>query len=230
MDNRKWQANASATPPSPPASPSTGYPTNGGVSIPVTTPGEHWYHQIGEEMRAVIVAAGLTPSNTDLTQLLQAIDARVNKGYLQVVDEKAQGTEGGASILGTQVRALNTVYHNTIPGASLSANRITLPAGTYRVYASAPACQVNMQRAGLYNFTDSAYTLLSIGINGEASVNGTEILTFVSVIRGRFTIATTKVFELRHQTGVAVATYGLGSATNMLGAEIYSMVEIEKEA
>lgn len=75
MDNRKWQANASATPPTVPASPSSGYPTNGGVSTPPTTPGEWWYYQVGEELRTVLVAAGLTPTHNLVNQLLAALSA-----------------------------------------------------------------------------------------------------------------------------------------------------------
>lgn len=75
MDSRKYQAGASATPPTVPASPSTGYPTNGnpGTGTPATQPGEFWFYQIGEELRNAIVTAGLTPVTSDLTQLYQAI-------------------------------------------------------------------------------------------------------------------------------------------------------------
>lgn len=79
MDNRKWQAAASATPPADEASPSSGYPTDGNPSTPTpaTIPGARWFHQIGEEIRAVIDAAGLTPSSTTLTQLRDAIQAMI---------------------------------------------------------------------------------------------------------------------------------------------------------
>ncbi|MEF3074138.1 hypothetical protein V2P20_03780 [Methylobacter sp. Wu1] len=75
MDNRKFQAAASASPPDPEASPSTGYPTDGNpaTATPATIPGAAWFHQIGEELRAVIEAAGLTPSNGVLDQLLTAL-------------------------------------------------------------------------------------------------------------------------------------------------------------
>jgi hypothetical protein len=74
MDNRKWLGNAIGTPPTPPASPSTGYPTNGDLLAPqpATEPGAwHWY-ALGEEQRNVLLAAGLTPSDTT-TQLRDAI-------------------------------------------------------------------------------------------------------------------------------------------------------------
>jgi hypothetical protein len=73
--DRVFESGASGTPPSEPASPSTGYATAGNPSlaIPATKPGPWWYHMITEELRAVIAAAGITPDHTDLTQLLEAI-------------------------------------------------------------------------------------------------------------------------------------------------------------
>lgn len=76
MDLRKWQSGASGTPPSAPASPSVGYPKDSvpGVS-PATNPGAHWFFQVSEEMREVLVAAGITPNSASLTQLRDAIRA-----------------------------------------------------------------------------------------------------------------------------------------------------------
>lgn len=77
MDNRKWLSGASATAPTAPASPSTGYPTGGNpmTNTPPTNPGPYWFHQMGEELRAVIAAAGITPDASSLTQLLTALRA-----------------------------------------------------------------------------------------------------------------------------------------------------------
>jgi hypothetical protein len=71
MEPRNFQAGAAASPPTAPASPSVGYATNGNPSTatPATQPGEFWFHKIGEELRAAIVAGGITPSDTDLGQL-----------------------------------------------------------------------------------------------------------------------------------------------------------------
>lgn len=75
MDNRKFQAAAIATPPAVEAAPSSGYPTDGNPAggIPATVPGAAWFHQMGEELRGVIVEAGIVPSTADLSQLGQAI-------------------------------------------------------------------------------------------------------------------------------------------------------------
>ena len=76
MDLRKWLSGASGSPPSAPTSPSTGYPSGGSPGVtPATNPGPYWFHQIGEELRAVVVAGGQTPDQGNLTQLLTALQA-----------------------------------------------------------------------------------------------------------------------------------------------------------
>jgi|GEM_PF-1119979 len=56
-----------------------GYFTKGDAvaAIPATVPGQDWYNMVQEELRNLIVAAGLTPSATDDTQLAQAIAALI---------------------------------------------------------------------------------------------------------------------------------------------------------
>lgn len=75
MDNRAYEANASATPPTAPVAPSSGYPKPGNpaTSDPATKPGPYWVYAIGEEVRNLIVGAGLTPDINDLTQIRQAV-------------------------------------------------------------------------------------------------------------------------------------------------------------
>lgn len=77
MDNRSFLSGAAVSAPTAPSSPSAGYPTGGNpaTATPPTNPGPYWFHQIGEELRAVIVAGGLTPSAGTLTQLLSALQA-----------------------------------------------------------------------------------------------------------------------------------------------------------
>lgn len=70
-------ANAIAIPPSAPSVPSVGYFTDGnlGTGQAATYPGAYWFHQIISEMTAILTAAGLTPSASDLTQLKAALSA-----------------------------------------------------------------------------------------------------------------------------------------------------------
>lgn len=80
--DRVFESGAAAAPPGQPTSPSTGYPTAGNpqTAVPATKPGPWWYHMVTEEMRAVIAAAGITPSHTDVSQLATAIRRLIDGG------------------------------------------------------------------------------------------------------------------------------------------------------
>lgn len=159
---------------------------------------------------------------------LNTIRSIARTGYMLVRDEKPSGTNGGPSISGVQTRVLNTVVDNTITGATLSGNQITLPAGTYRVVGTAPSTGNNGARAYLYNVTDSSVAVL--GRQGNTTASGVgDIVVVESGMRGRFAISEPKVFEVRHYTESAQVTYGLGSAVSNGGNEIYTEVEITKE-
>lgn len=75
--DRTFASGAVGSAPAAPASPSVGYPTAGnpGTGTPATKPGPYWYHQITEELLAIIAAAGITPAQGTLTQLRDAIAA-----------------------------------------------------------------------------------------------------------------------------------------------------------
>jgi hypothetical protein len=78
MDLRQFESDAGGSAPIAPAVPSVGYASAGnpGTATPASKPGPWWFHQIAEEMRNVIVGAGLTPSHVTLTQLWTAIQAQ----------------------------------------------------------------------------------------------------------------------------------------------------------
>lgn len=74
--DRVYESGASATPPTPPAIPSTGYPSRGNASTGAmpTVPGPYMMHQLVEEIMAVTSAAGIAPDKLVLNQLKQALD------------------------------------------------------------------------------------------------------------------------------------------------------------
>lgn len=140
------------------------------------------------------------------------LDAANANQILHVRDQKAQGTDAGTSISGGQVRALNTVVSNSIPGASLASNRVTLPAGTYDLFARAPAFRSNRTKAWLRNV---ATTTILTG-SSEYSAN-TDVITVSSFVTGRFTLATTTDLEIAQSFEVGVASNGLGASSNVSG-------------
>jgi hypothetical protein len=143
-----------------------------------------------------------------------------------VRDEKANLSSGGSSSAGVQTRVLNTVVTNQISGASLSSNQITLPVGTYYIDASAPCNKGSPHKAYLYNITDSSDAVVGLNAYTDPSDN----VQTSSHVYGRFTIAGTKVFELKHWIDTAKVTNGLGVDTNAGNICIFANVMIWKVA
>lgn len=75
--DRVYESGAAAAPPVPPAIPSTGYPSRGNASTGTmpTVPGPYMFHQLVEEIMAVIAAGNIVPDKLVLSQLKLALDA-----------------------------------------------------------------------------------------------------------------------------------------------------------
>ncbi len=130
--DRTFESGAAGSPPSAPASPSSGYPTAGNPSlgVPATKPGPWWYHMMTEELRAVIVAAGLTPGHTNLNQLLDALTllglrdaSETLKGRIEIATaaEVAALTDAGraitpAGLASVFAKSLATNGYQKLPG------------------------------------------------------------------------------------------------------------------
>jgi hypothetical protein len=152
-------------------------------------------------------------------------DAGSLTSVLWVRDEKASGAGGGTAAASSYTtRTLNTIKKNTISGASVASNQITLPAGTYRVSFSAPAYSVSGHQAYLYNVTDAA-TAIS---GSTAYVSGTSVQTESGVRGTEIVLTASKVFELRHWTNTNTAGTGLGLMASSGQGEVYAQVFIEK--
>ena len=153
------------------------------------------------------------------------------RSYAIFQDAKAVNTAGGTFTSGAwRTRDLQTTQVNTITNCSLSSNQITLPAGTYYVWATTPSRAVRRNYSRLYNITDSSRTLAgSISYSGDDSIQVEEP---INVITGVFTITGTKVFELQHYCNATKNGDGYGSsdgsALDGVQANIYSQITIEK--
>ena len=141
-------------------------------------------------------------------------------------DVKAYNVDGGTfTQAADQTRDLNTVQHNTIVDASLAADQITLPAGTYEASWACPAFHVNSHWSWLYNVTGVATLIL--GSAAYANTGGNDFnATFGN---GVFTISVESVLEFRHRCAVTQASDGFGVATGVAGFDsIYTQIRIEK--
>lgn len=177
-----------------------------------------------DSAQSALIAAHESAANPHPQYVLQSAAPSILNAYMLVYDQKDTGVDGGTSIAGNDhVRDLNTVVVNNIAGASLSANKITLPAGTYKVHAMTGATDTVSQKATLFNVTDN---IVQVHGQSQWAVN-TEVATINSPIFGYFTIAAAKEFQLRLWTSDGRLTNGLGIAVSR-GPEIYSMIEFTK--
>lgn len=169
-------------------------------------------------------------------QVLQTGGAAANPSWtydpfksqlLHVREEQAANTAGGTFTSGSFVqRTLNTSKTNEITGASLASSTITLPAGTYFIEAMSPAHACDSHVAKLRNTTDNSDTI----IGQSAYSNSTNGMTTFSNIKGRFTIAGAKDFQIQHRCTTTKSGNGLGAVTNFAVAEVYTEVLIWKLA
>ena len=209
------------------------FPASTIVSVSEGTLNADTNWQVTNDGAVIIGTTALTFGNVAGITQAQADARYVGIGYMFVRDEKASATVAGSSVATAmptaQTRVLNTVVSNNIAGASLSANQITLPAGTYRFNADAPST-TNAHRAFLFNVTDAVVSILGTNENCKLSSDADPVVSR-SIVRGKLPIASTKVFELRHFTSEASATIGLGTAMSLAGYnEIFSQIEIIKES
>lgn len=160
-----------------------------------------------------------------LANVISAIPPAASIYMLTFQEQQTSGTDGGNFTSGAwRTRDLNTVVFNNIPSASLSSSQITLPAGTYEVISHCVGNSVNRHTSGLYNITDSAFTLYG----SVENTNATTGMASSSIISGAFTISGTKVFELQHRCSDTKNTDGLGKSCNFGIPEVYSGITIKK--
>lgn len=145
---------------------------------------------------------------------------------LHIQHQTSSGTPGGSNTAGAyNTRPLNTIITNTISGASLSANQITLPAGTYDISAEGSLYAGASIRTRLRNVTDSVTTLLGTSDYSNQS----SITTVKSTVVGRFTIAAQKTFEVQHYiVGTGGGASALGGSSSSGENEVFANVIIRR--
>lgn len=145
--------------------------------------------------------------------------------YIKLSDTKTAGSNGGPFTNGSwQTRTLNTKDVDTGSICTLASNQFTLPAGTYRINAIAPAYKVNRHTSKLYNVTDTTDEII-----GTAEISyTTDTCSTSSHVVGQFTITSSKTFELRHYGEANNGTDGFG-IDNIGGVSaIFAIVELWK--
>lgn len=138
---------------------------------------------------------------------------------MHIQEQQPNGVSAGDSVADTwQTRNLNTVVTNTITGALLTNNQITLPPGKYYVSAHAVAFSVFSHVIRIVSTTG---TLID-GVGGFA--NNTANL---SALVGQITLTAPSTIMLEHYTATQ-RERGLGSPIETGDIEVYASVFIQK--
>lgn len=194
-----------------------------------------WFNAVQEELISVILQGGGTPTKGTNTQVRDAILAILAApasnpfmNYAHFRHEEASGVHAGGLTAGVwttrPLRDPGAGVVNNIAGCSINANQIELPAGKYRLVASADGNDVGIHVLGLYNITDGVF--LDFGRNANTTTSS-DIQT-TSQIVSTFTIADTKIIELQQRSSNTESTWGLGRANGFADFEVYADLELWK--
>lgn len=160
--DRAYESGAISTPPAPPSPPLLGYPTESGTP---TVPGQWWFHMLTEEIRAAIVAGGITPSTTTLNQLAAAIVALSSNA-----SNLTTGTLNAARLPGT-------IASNTTGNAATATNATNATNAVNATNATNATNAVNANSATTAGFATTANNAATAG---SATVASTVTMTATS--------------------------------------------------
>lgn len=150
--------------------------------------------------------------------------SNIDRPLLHVREQLGSGTAGGGASAGVNVRKLNTTVQNNIAGSSGPASdQITLPAGSYEAFATAPAFGVRFNKIWLRT---AGGVVLIVGQNAYADnvqADGSN-----ATLSGRFTLASTTAVEIAHYCDTAKTTNGLGLAVTSGQPEVYTELLVRK--
>lgn len=178
----------------------------------------------------MVPAADASDSNNPKKISVLAIAGRSPSAKL--VLSPAQGVAGGTSTgsAWTKYPLSSTPEYDADSIAPVASSQITLLAGTYDLdieITVAMTANTGRARIAFVNVTDGTFPV--IGVQTGASDAGADYCN--PRLRGRVTIAATKVFEVQYYTTFGKSTDGLGAAFNEGGhVETYGYCIITKVA
>lgn len=170
-------------------------------------------------------SAGTSTTESSITpkKLRDTVDA-LRAVYL-LEDRKSNGTAGGGSTSATWVtRDLNTEVISDITGASLATNVVTLPAGIYDVFITAPAYNCGTHQIRLYDVTNSA--VLAVGTSEY--INTGRLVQTRSSLETRLDLDEETEVQIEHRTADTVATNGFGFPSGSGAGEVYTRARFER--
>jgi hypothetical protein len=182
------------------------YMNSSGIQV-ATSPPSSVFAMIG----CSVTDATVVLFTSNLNQKAPAVDQVIHLQH-----QETSGTSSGSISSGYNTRDLNTVILNTISGASLSSNLVTLPIGTYEIDGMGGVGDdktIGMIRDSL------DITLLS-GINSQDRSR-------INIVRGRIVLSVTTSIKFVSWFSKGVAD-GFGKAIGSGRNEVYSDLFIKK--
>jgi len=132
-----------------------------------------------------------------------------------IYDQKPAATQGGTFTSGAwRTRDLNTIEGDT-GVVSISSNQFSLQAGSYMIYATAPARDVDQHQTRLYNVTTSS--VAAVGTAEKVS-KGAQCPT--SVLSTTLNIGSASTFELQHKCLTSFGTSGFGTSSGIFSGQV----------
>jgi hypothetical protein len=199
--------------PAAPAGGTPGFFTGGnpGLGQQATVPGYEWFNAVQEELLAVILRGGLTPSGSDLAQARKSLD-RLFGGAMATYSANTTLTVDDAGLV--------------LVNASGGARTITLPAANalggrpmrFQIHKTdGTANAVTVQRAGADTIEGATSVLLG-GQWASVTLISDGVASWVAV-RGR--LASAAETDAGNLSDLAVTPAGLGISTRLFAASGY---------
>lgn len=196
---------------------------------PTTDDGTYWVRvstQFADEAEAL---AGTETKKAVAPDTLAAVVAQEvtaknflsMEEFIHVQHQQTSGTDGGSSVPGMNEITLNAEENNTLQGASLASNEVTLPTGTYYAVASASVFRTGQARLFL---TDDDNNIKLSGCTAFTKDDYNDgCLVQVS---GVFSLAVGDDVKLRVSTSAGNTTDGLGISSGDGQTEVYADLKI----
>ncbi|MDD4976015.1 MAG: hypothetical protein PHY93_16795 [Bacteriovorax sp.] len=172
------------------------------------------------------IAAGQIPVIDTTGRLPASIIPDISSKVVFIKDIKGNGVNGGScdSAKGwEQIRDLNSISGDTT-FATLSANQITLAAGTYIIDANAPAYLDGFHKAALVNTATSEFVLFGSNARSHNVAGGMD----PSILMGQVTITVPTTFVIKHRCSLTTVNIGFGVAMSFGVEELYTQMKITK--
>lgn len=150
------------------------------------------------------------------------------KTYILIQDQKATGVDGGTFAGGSWLtRDLNTIVHDSTGAVTLSANKFTLPSGTYDIHVRAPCYAVDNAQARLFDVDNT----LVLAVGHPIVINSGGEASLVNTVFKRITLAVATELRVEHIALSGHVNNGFGdaniqSAGNSAEIAIYTEVII----